>query len=110
MKRTKIEVTDLADRLGIMWDYDHIFMQVSLVETGKSHLSDMSPEELGSMYDLISESPHIFSKKLEDHNKYAKKNEPKMLRQNLDYEEGDFIEKLKSIIKKRKRINQKIKP
>lgn len=51
-------VTDLADRLGVKWDYDPVFMARSKAVTGKEHLSEMNPAELKMVYDdLVRTGP-----------------------------------------------------
>ena len=48
-KATKKEIHDLADRKGIPWDNDPKFKKWSKGLTGKSHLDDMSPEQLARL-------------------------------------------------------------
>lgn len=48
-KATKKEIHDLADKKGIPWDNDPKFKKWSKGLTGKSHLDDMSPEQLARL-------------------------------------------------------------
>lgn len=48
---TEKDVTDLADKLGVPWDYDPAFMARTKELTGKTHLSELSQEELKTVYD-----------------------------------------------------------
>ena len=53
LKEEKISVEDIhkrADKLGIPWDDDAAFMSWTKKLTGKSHLDDMSNEELSKVY------------------------------------------------------------
>ena len=53
LKEEKISVEDVhkrADELGIPWDDDAAFMSWTKKLTGKSHLDDMSSEDLSKVY------------------------------------------------------------
>ena len=53
LKEEKISVKDIhdrADELGIPWDDDVQFMNWTKEITGKSHLDDLTSEELSKVY------------------------------------------------------------
>ena len=53
MNEEKISVEDIhdrADELGISWDNDDKFMKWTKEVAGKSHLDDLTSEELSKVY------------------------------------------------------------
>jgi hypothetical protein len=53
LKEEKISVKDIhnrADKLGIPWDNDDKFMRWTKKITDKSHLDDLTDEELSKVY------------------------------------------------------------
>ena len=53
LKEEKVSVEDIhnrADKLGIPWDDDDKFMRWTKKITGKSHLDDLTDEELSKVY------------------------------------------------------------
>ena len=52
---SKEDVHDLADKLSIPWDDDADFMDWTEELTGKSHLDDMTSEELEKVYKALEE-------------------------------------------------------
>ena len=52
---SKKDVHDLANKLGIPWNNDTDFMDWTEEVVGKSHLDDMTPEELKKVYKALEE-------------------------------------------------------
>mgnify|MGYP003647307760 CR=1 FL=1 len=52
---SKEDVHDLADKLSIPWDHDADFMDWTEEVVGKSHLDDMTSEELLDVYAALEE-------------------------------------------------------
>ena len=48
------DIHNAADEKGIAWDNNRKFLNLSKKLTGKSHLDDMSPEELRVIFDYLS--------------------------------------------------------
>lgn len=90
-------VTETADKYGIKWSYDPVFMNLSLQEVGKEHIADMTEDEMQQMANFIDNYHYIFSKNILIQSS-SKDVEP--LKQNEDY--GDFLEKVRARLKKRK--------
>ena len=58
-KATKKEIHDLADKKGIPWDNDPKFKKWSKGLTGKSHLDDMSPEQLARLKKALQQKSSV---------------------------------------------------
>ena len=58
-KATKKEIHDLADKKGIPWDNDPKFKKWSKGLTGKSHLDDMSPEQLARLKKALQQKASV---------------------------------------------------
>jgi len=112
MKPTDIH--RLADESNISWDNDPIFMLISEQLTGKKHLDDMSSEEMDLVANEIQNTPGPFTKQAhftpESFNLKSKneKGSPsfQFFRDNHDYGEGDFLDKVE---RKLKRLSKRLR-
>ena len=62
LKEEKISVKDIhdrADELGIPWDDDVQFMNWTKELAGKSHLDDLTDEELSKVYAALEKGENV---------------------------------------------------
>jgi|14BtaG_2_1085337.scaffolds.fasta_scaffold00002_24 hypothetical protein len=90
----KENVIHLAETMNIAWDYDPSFMSISMEITGKSLLSEMSEDELKTLYSFIENNPHLFARASILGTKEAEIKVPAYFKSNEDYN-GDFLDKIK---------------
>ena len=56
---SKKDVHELADELNIPWDDDAKFMEWTKEVIGKSHLDEMTPEELSKVYAALEKGENV---------------------------------------------------
>lgn len=83
------DVKEAADKAGILWDYDPVFTMISKGLTGKSHLSEMNEEDLKKMLLEIENNPAAFTKRTD------LANDGLFFKKNNDYDEPNFIDRVK---------------
>jgi len=104
---TAKDIHNAADKAGIIWDDDNVFMLISKEITNKEHLDDMDSNELNAMLFEIENNPAPFSKqahfvpgkfKLKSKNE---KNEPEFehFRTNHDYTGEGYLDKVERRLK-----------
>jgi len=116
-------IHDAADKAGIEWDNDPMFLLVSKALTGEAHLDEMGEDELKAVLLEIENNPAPFTKaahfvpgkfKLKSKNE---KKEPSFehFRQNHDYTGENYLDKIERRLKRlsktlrKKKHNQEAK-
>ena len=84
------DIHNIADEKGILWDNDPVFKMICKQLTKKDHLDNMSSSELELVYKEITSNPAVFSKSSVNFSNDF------FIKQNHDYESGDFLDKIRS--------------